>query len=155
MNTPEANRLSSILSRGRVEVAFHAADASEAIERLLRPALLTEGLSPELAGAACQGAMRREQTYSTVLGQLALPHVRLADLTRIVGSLGVNANGVYASLPEARIVIAFASPADGTAEHLRFLAQVAELFRTGDLAEQLLASPDASSLVALIRSREK
>lgn len=136
-------------------MAFHAADASEAIERLLRPALLTEGLSPELAGAACQGAMRREQTYSTVLGQLALPHVRLADLTRIVGSLGVNANGVYASLPEARIVIAFASPADGTAEHLRFLAQVAELFRTGDLAEQLLASPDASSLVAIIRSREK
>jgi mannitol/fructose-specific phosphotransferase system IIA component (Ntr-type) len=155
MNTPEAERLSSILSRGRVDVGFRAADADEAIEILLRPALLAEGLSQSLAEAACQAAKRREQTYSTVLGPLALPHVRFAELTRIVGSLGINADGVYACFPEARIVIAFASPVGGAAEHLRFLAQVAELFRSGDLAERLLAAPDAGSVIALIRSREK
>jgi mannitol/fructose-specific phosphotransferase system IIA component (Ntr-type) len=155
MSSPEAARLSSILSRGRVEVGFRAANADEAIDLLLEPALVAEGLSQTLAEEACQAAKRREQTYSTVLGPVALPHARFAGLTRIVASLGINASGVYACSPEARVVIAFASPASGAAEHLRFLAQVAELFRSGDLVERLLASPDASSALALIRSREK
>ena len=94
-------------------------------------------------------------TCSTVIGPVALPHGRIAGLSLIVGSLGINAGGVYECSPEARVVIAFASPASGAAEHLRFLAQVAELFRSGDLVEQLVASPDADSVLALIRSRER
>ena len=155
MSSPETSRLSSILSRGRVEVGFRAEDAHQALELLLRPALETEGLSKPLADAACQAARRREETCSTVIGPVALPHARFAGLTRIVASLGINAEGVYACSSEARIVIAFASPASGAAEHLRFLAQVAELIRGGDLVERLLESPDADSALALIRSREK
>ena len=155
MSSPETSRLSSILSRGRIEVGFRASDADAALDLLLRPALEAEGLTKSLADAACQAAIRREQTCSTVIGPVALPHARFAGLSRIVGSLGVNPEGAYACSPDVRVVIAFASPASGAAEHLRFLAQVAELFRNGDLLEPLLASPDAASVLALIRSREK
>ena len=155
MSPLETSRLSSILQRGRVEVGFRAAGADEALERLLRPALEAEGLTGALADAGCDAAKRRELTCSTVIGPVALPHARIAGLSRIAGSLGINADGVYASSPEARVVIAFASPASGAAEHLRFLAQVAELFRSGELVEKLVASPDSESAVALIRSRER
>ena len=149
-------RLSAILARGRVEAGLRALSPEDAVEHLLRPVLLAEGFSERAADAALEGIRNREGAGSTSFGSVALPHARVAGLSRIVGALGVNAEGVYASGPPGiRVVLAFASPASATVEHLQFLAQVARLLRQEETVADLLEAPDGAALLSAIRRRER
>lgn len=149
-------RLSEVLARGRVEPAFRALSAEDAVDRLLRPVLLAEGFSAAAAGAALEGIRNRERAGSTSFGAVALPHARLAGLDRIVGALGVNGGGVYDSGPAGvRVVLAFASPAPDAVEHLQFLARVARLLRQEQTVADLLEARDEGELLEAIRRRER
>lgn len=149
-------RLSTILARGRVETGFRALSPEDAVEHLLRPVLLAEGFSAEAAAGALEGIRNREGAGSTSFGAVALPHARVPGLGRIVGSLGVNGAGVYDSGPSGiRVVLAFASPAAATVEHLQFLAQVARLLRQEEAVADLLEAGDEEKLLEAIRRRER
>ena len=149
-------RLSTILARGKVEAGFRALSPEDAVDRLLRPVLLAEGFSPEAADAALEGIRNREGAGSTSFGAVALPHARVGGLGRIVGALGANASGAFDSGPAGiRIVLAFASPASATVEHLQFLAQVARLLRQEETVADLLESRDPAELLEAIRRRER
>jgi len=149
-------RLSTILARGRIEVAFRALSPEDAVERLLRPVLLAEGFTAAAADGALEGIRNREGAGSTSFGSVALPHARVAGLGRIVGALALNGSGVYDSGPAGiRVVLAFASPASATVEHLQFLAQVARLLRQEETVASLLEAPDAAALLDAVRRRER
>jgi PTS system nitrogen regulatory IIA component len=149
-------RLSTILARGKVEAGFRALSPEDAVDRLLRPVLLAEGFSPEGTDAALEGIRNREGAGSTSFGAVALPHARVGGLGRIVGALGANASGVFDSGPAGiRIVLAFASPASATVEHLQFLAQVARLLRQEETVADLLDATDPGGLLEAIRRRER
>ncbi len=149
-------RLSTILARGKVEAGFRALSPEDAVDRLLRPVLLAEGFSPDAADAALDGIRNREGAGSTSFGAVALPHARVGGLGRIVGALGANASGVFDSGPAGiRIVLAFASPASATVEHLQFLAQVARLLRQEETVADLLDARDPAELLDAIRRRER
>ena len=149
-------RLSTILARGKVEAGFRAPSPEDAVDRLLRPVLLAEGFSPEAAGAALEGIRNREGAGSTSFGAVALPHARVGGLGRIVGALGANDSGVFESGPAGiRIILAFASPASATVEHLQFLAQVARLLRQEETVAELLDAKDQAGLLEAIRRRER
>jgi PTS system nitrogen regulatory IIA component len=149
-------RLSTILARGRIEVAFRALSPEDAVERLLRPVLLAEGFTAAAADGALEGIRNREGAGSTSFGSVALPHARVSGLGRIVGALALNGSGVYDSGPPGiRVVLAFASPASATVEHLQFLAQVARLLRQEETVSDLLDAPDAAALLEAIRRRER
>ena len=149
-------RLSTILARGKVEAGFRALSPEDAVDRLLRPVLLAEGFSPGAADAALDGIRNREGAGSTSFGAVALPHARVGGLGRIVGALGANASGVFDSGPAGiRIVLAFASPASATVEHLQFLAQVARLLRQEETVADLLDAKDPAELLDAIRRRER
>ena len=149
-------RLSAILARGRIEPGFCALSPEDAVERLLRPVLLSEGFSPAATDGAIEGIRNREGAGSTSFGSVALPHARVPGLGRIVGALGLNAGGVFESGPPGiRVVLAFASPASATVEHLQFLAQVARLLRQEETVSELLEAGDAADLLETIRRRER
>lgn len=149
-------RLSAILARGRVEAGFRAPSPEDAVDRLLRPVLLAEGFSADAADRAIDGVRNREGAGSTSFGSVALPHARVTGLGRIVGAMGVSSRGVYESGPAGiRVVLAFASPASATVEHLQFLAQVARLLRQEETVDELLEAADAEALLEAIRRRER
>ena len=149
-------RLSAILARGRVEAGFRALSPEDAVERLLRPVLLAEGFSVASASGALEGIRNREGAGSTSFGSVALPHARVSGLGRIVGALGLNPAGVYESGPAGiRVILAFASPASATVEHLQFLAQVARLLRQEEAVVDLLEAGDEAALLDAIRRRER
>jgi mannitol/fructose-specific phosphotransferase system IIA component (Ntr-type) len=148
-------RLSAILSRGRVETGFRALSPEDAVDHLLRPVLIGEGFSPAAADGALDGIRNREGAGSTSFGSVALPHARVGGLGRIVGALGLNVDGVYDSGPAGiRVVLAFASPASATVEHLQFLAQVARLLRQEETVADLLEARDDAAVLEAIRRRE-
>ncbi len=151
-------RLSQLLDAERISLGFRAHTQDDAVERLLGPALGREGFSAAGVEAALEAIRNRERAGSTIVGNVALPHARIAGLRRIVVAMGLNAAGVYESGPlSARAVLAFASPERATVEHLRFLAQVAQLFRSEDLVAELLsAAPQgADAVLTILRSRER
>lgn len=148
--------LSAILARGKVEAGFRAPSPEDAVDQLLRPVLLSEGFSPEAASAALSGIRNRERSGATAFGAVALPHARVGGLGRIVGALGANVSGVYDSGPPGvRVVLAFASPASATVEHLQFLAQVARLLRQEETVAALLEATDPAGLLEAIRRQER
>jgi mannitol/fructose-specific phosphotransferase system IIA component (Ntr-type) len=151
-----ANRLSSILERGEVLLSFRAATPEEAVERLLKPRLLGEGFSEASADAGIEAILNREKSGSTVFGNVALPHARIPGLKRIVASLGLNGDGVFESGPSGtRVILAFASPDKAAVEHLKFLAQFAQIFRNDDVVRELLEGKDEAEVLAILRSRER
>jgi mannitol/fructose-specific phosphotransferase system IIA component (Ntr-type) len=154
--TTVETRLSAILARGRIETGFRALSPEDAVDQLLRPVLLAEGFSPAAADGALEGIRNREGAGSTSFGSVALPHARVPGLGRIVGALGLNGDGVYgAGPPGIRVVLAFASPASATVEHLQFLAQVARLLRQEETVADLLESTDGATILEAIRRRER
>ncbi|HYN44334.1 MAG TPA: PTS sugar transporter subunit IIA [Thermoanaerobaculia bacterium] len=149
-------RLSAVLSRGRVQARFRSLSPEDAVDHLLRPVLLLEGFSPEATDGALDGIRNREGAGSTSFGSVALPHARVGGLGRIVAALGVNVDGVYESGPAGiRVILAFASPASATVEHLQFLAQVARLLRQEETVAELLEAADETTLLDAIRRRER
>jgi mannitol/fructose-specific phosphotransferase system IIA component (Ntr-type) len=153
---PVETSLSAILARGKVDIGFRAPSPEDAVDQLLRPVLLAEGFPPEAAGAALEAIRNRERSGSTSFGAVALPHARVGGLGRIVGALGANSSGVYDSGPTGiRVVLAFASPASATVEHLQFLAQVARLLRREETVADLLGAADPAGLLEVIRRRER
>lgn len=151
-------RLSRILDVEGVRLEFRAATPDDAVERLLGPVLIREGFAPEAASSALEAIRNRERAGSTIVGNVALPHARVSGLRRIVASMGLNAEGVFESGPMAtRVVLAFASPERSTVEHLRFLAQVAQIFRADDVVPALLAACGSGpeDVLQVLRNRER
>lgn len=148
-------RLSDVLAVGSIQVGFRSPDTEQAVNRLLRPALEAGGLASASVEAALQAVCTRERSCSTVIGALALPHARVIGLAHIVGSLGLNSEGVYEAEGTIRAVLAFVSPASDSVGHLRFLARIAELIRLPKFLDELQASKSSESALALIRSLER
>lgn len=148
-------RLSALLSGGHVHPGFRAADVDDAVDRLLTPLLKAERLADDAIATALAAVRAREAAGSTLAGPVAIPHARIGSLGRIVAALGLNREGVYDGEPEPQIVLVFASPAAAPAEHLRFLAGVAQIFRRDDVVDELLAASTPDHAVEAIRSRER
>jgi mannitol/fructose-specific phosphotransferase system IIA component (Ntr-type) len=148
-------RLSDVLSNGIVRTGFRCADVEEAVRTLLLPLLSREGLSGDAVAAALKAVLNRECQAPTLVGAVALPHARIAGLGRIVAGLGVNPSGVFADDDPVRLVLAFATPAGASAEHLKFLARAAQLLRDEESRGLIVSAWDPMSLLAAIRSRER
>lgn len=153
MSTRSEPKLSDVL--GALVPALRCADLDEALKRLLVPGLTAAGLAPDGIGLVLDSIRQRERVGSTAMGPVALPHGRVPGLDRMVAGLGANAQGVFEGDEKTTFVLAFASPASSAAEHLRFLARAAQLFRDDEARERLLSASDPEAMLAAVRSVEK
>jgi len=109
--------------------------------------------------AALTAILAREEAGSTVIGPgLALPHARLAGISRIAAAVGICPTGVVEPRLDGgpiKLFVLFLGPADNMKEHLAFLASVSALFQVEGLVDALtqLNSPDA--VLEKIRQTEK
>jgi PTS system nitrogen regulatory IIA component len=92
----------------------------------------------------------RERLASTALGHgVAIPHARMAGLTRARGALVLLDRAVPFAAPDARpvdLVFAMAVPDDDVAGHLAHLGEVAERFSDADFRDSLRAAGDDGDL---------
>jgi mannitol/fructose-specific phosphotransferase system IIA component (Ntr-type) len=148
MNDVLPASLSEILGGEDVVVGLRTETLREAVSRLLAKA----GTTPESVAAVVDVVMKREAEGSTCMPPVALPHGRTNEVTRIVAGLGINPEGVVRDRPEMTIVLAFVSPVDASSLHLRFLSGVAKLLRRESVVAELLAAPDPSAVLEIIRA---
>lgn len=139
--------LASLLSPDRVRHALTVADKRELLH--IMAAVLAGGgnATPEAVHAAL---LEREALGSTGLGGgLALPHGRLAGISRPVGAFAQLAADLdFNALDRrpVRLVFALAVPADAAGEHLQILAGLARRFHDKTLCQRLLGAKTAEEL---------
>jgi PTS system nitrogen regulatory IIA component len=144
-------RLSNVLNEEAVAIDFRAPSVAEAVPALMEPALRRAAIPLEQQHAILQAIEVREQCASTVLPPVALPHARCPEVDRIVAALAINRNGVLDNDHGVQILVSFVSPEKASAEHLRFLAGVAKLFRTREAIEELLDARSPAGVLDVLR----
>jgi mannitol/fructose-specific phosphotransferase system IIA component (Ntr-type) len=108
-------------------------------------------VSPNRVDEIVRCVLDREKAASTCAGPIALPHARTTGIPKIIASLGINRDGIYPG-GTARVILAFVSPQDAAAEHLRFLSSAAKTFRTSATLDQILAAMTPDDVLAALTS---
>lgn len=100
----------------------------------------------------------RERLGSTGIGQgIAIPHCRLENCKRVVGSLmtldeSINFDAIDGEPVDLLFVLIV--PQEATSEHLELLSQLAEKFNDRSLCDQLRACTEAQDLYHRIIASE-
>jgi mannitol/fructose-specific phosphotransferase system IIA component (Ntr-type) len=142
--------LETILRSGTVRVGYHTVDFASAVRGLLVPPLLEHGVSPAKVDSIIDCVLQREASGTTCSGLIALPHGRVAGIPRIVAGLGINRDGIYSG-GSARVMLAFVSPQDAAAEHLRFLSAAAKTFRDSARLDRILAAATPDQVLDILK----
>lgn len=121
------------------------------VETLAATGTMPSGREEEATGAV----VAREAEASTALLDIhvGIPHARLAGLRRAVTAIAVSPDGLYEAVPTVaiQVVALVLSPPAATADHLRTLTGVATLLRSETLRAALLAAPDGTAALAVLR----
>jgi mannitol/fructose-specific phosphotransferase system IIA component (Ntr-type) len=154
MTTASTGRVSTALESGLVSLAFRARDTEEAIRRLVLPLFDGTSGAQQKGPAAVDAILARERSGSTALGRVAIPHGRLSGVGRIFAALALNPQGTVEGA-DISVMLAFVSPSEAAAEHLRFLSAAAQLLRDDDTVEAMLHAATAEAVLDIVRRRER
>jgi PTS system nitrogen regulatory IIA component len=138
-----------LLPAERVRTDLAAADKAGLIEQLAR--LLAGDGDPAIARDALAA---RERLGSTGLGHgVAIPHGRSAKIDEACAAFVRLAAPVDFGADDGRpvdLVAALLVPAHFTDQHLKLLAELAELFSDVEVTQALRSAPDATALRAVL-----
>lgn len=104
-----------------------------------------------------ESLLERERLGSTGMGQgIAIPHARVAGLTRILGVfVRLESPIPYEAIDEQTVDLVFLllTPEEAGADHLKALATVSRLLRSQTACEKLRAANKSEVLYALLTER--
>ncbi|MGN9763491.1 fructose-specific PTS transporter subunit EIIC [Streptomyces sp. SD31] len=149
-----AEVLSGYLTERTVKVELGAADKESAIRELAELSARTGKVAD--VGELVATALRREAQGTTGLGEeIAIPHAKTDAVTAPVVAFARSAEGVeWGSLDgtKARLIFMIAVPeAAAGDEHLRILALLSRKLMDPGFLERLLAAPDESAVLGVLR----
>lgn len=129
-----------------------AGSKKKALENLSE--ILSESLMSAPAEQIFEHLVARERLGSTGLGAgVALPHSRLADIQEPIGALITLATPIDYDSPDEQpvdIIFCLLVPEDANEEHLKLLAELAELFTEANMCDQIRDATSASEILNLI-----
>jgi PTS system nitrogen regulatory IIA component len=102
----------------------------------------------------------REELMSTGIGHgIAIPHVRIASVTDLVGAVGISSEGIqnYQSLDDepVRILIMLAAAYDQHAKYLKALSYISAKLKKEEIRNILMRSGDARAVYDLLTLGEQ
>jgi sodium/potassium-transporting ATPase subunit alpha len=124
-------------------------DFSEAIETLCRRSALAELASRFHDRNADQGNER----YSHIGDGIAIPHLRVENLSSPELILGLSPEGISCNNEKIKIILLIATPAEQPAQHLQLLQRLSSLLPA--IRDDLLAQRDPVSLLKVIGRAEQ
>ncbi|HEY0178472.1 MAG TPA: PTS sugar transporter subunit IIA [Dokdonella sp.] len=141
---------SDLLAAARVRAALPVRDKTDLVERL-------SGLLADDGDAAVvrEALAARERLGTTALGHgVAIPHGRSAEIREARAAFVRLAEPIEFGADDGRpvdLIAALVVPAHFTDQHLKLLAELAELFSDTSTTAALRSAPDADTLLALLR----
>ena len=145
------NRLSAILPASQVLVDVDASSKKRVFEHA---GLLFENQHAIARATVTDNLFARERLGSTGLGHgVAIPHGRIKGLREAVGVLIRLKAPILFDAPDGKpvsLLFVLLVPDQANDLHLQLLSELAQLFSSRVLREQLLAAPDAQTLHRLL-----
>jgi PTS system nitrogen regulatory IIA component len=143
--------LEDILAENGVVAGLKATSKKHLFNELARLASEACGIP---ARAIFEAVLERERLGSTgVGGGVAIPHARLAGLTKIIGIFARLDSPIdFEALDDQPVDLVFLllAPEDAGADHLKALARVSRVLRRLEVRERVRAAPDAEAIRALM-----
>jgi PTS system nitrogen regulatory IIA component len=143
--------IGDLVERAAISPRVTAPGKRQALSVIAEIAARNFGLKP---GEVLDALLEREAAGSTGVGYgVAVPHARLAGLTRLRGVFIRLEKAVDFQAVDDRpvdLIFALFAPPDASGEHLRALARVSRVLRQADLREQLRKAHGADAIQALL-----
>jgi PTS system nitrogen regulatory IIA component len=131
--------------------ALRVNSKKQALQELAANAARLTGLE---AAAIFEALLQRERLGSTGIGEgIAIPHGKLAGLTRIFGLVARLERPIdFEALDGQHVDVLFLllAPEGAGADHLKALSRVARVLREPGLVERVRATRDAAALYAIM-----
>jgi PTS system nitrogen regulatory IIA component len=157
-------RLADLLTVERIDTDLAVDDKGEALRAMAT--LLANGLYASASGPEGWGnraptvedvrrvLAERESVASTGVGEgVAIPHGRLPGLTRFVGALGIQRDGVAFDAIDGRpasILFALVGPDRAAGEHLKALARISRVLRDESVRARLLRTTEPQAALDIV-----
>jgi PTS system nitrogen regulatory IIA component len=143
--------LSDLLPQDAVLPALKVNSKKQALQEIAERAAALTGVGER---EIFDTLLQRERLGSTGVGNgIAIPHGKLAKLSRIVGLFARLARPIdFEALDEQPVDLVFLllAPENAGADHLKALARIARHLREPGVAAKLRASPDKTALYAVL-----
>ncbi len=144
--------IEDLLSPERVQCHTASTSKKRALEKLSE--LLATGSSSLTANEIFDSLLNRERLGSTGLGHgVAIPHGRSAGTQQAIAAMVTLDNGVDYDAPDHQpvdILFALVVPEESTDEHLKTLAQLAQMFSDQEMTGDIRDCRDADCMLSLI-----
>lgn len=148
--------LATVLLPDRIRVPLLAQTKAELIAELVQ--IMAEAGDVTDPKSALDAVLKRESERTTGIGYgLAIPHGKLAGVTRLVIAAGKPANPVDFQSLDGRpvtFIVLLLSPPDQTSAHIQALAKISRLMNLEDFRKSIEAATSATDLHAAIAQAE-
>lgn len=151
--------LVDILTKDQILTDLQAKDRWEAIDELISNLVATGKIQPQHREAIAAVVKKRETSMSTGIGfGIGIPHASTDLITQVVGALGRSKHGInFDALDNqpVNLVMLFLVPQGQFQKHLHTLANIAKILHKAEFRSALEKSPDAESMLAVIKEQGK
>lgn len=129
-------------------------EKDEAIRRLLDSC---KGIGKRLKESAWESVLEREQQGGTFVGEdVAIPHARIAGLSRPLMAVGIGREGIQdqGAGRKVRIMMLLLSPVDPPESHLEMLGLISRMARDDQWRKDVLAAGKSAEIMTATRTWE-
>ena len=156
--TVDLSKLKALFSVDRVVFPLQTSTKKEVVEELAGALVVTDQLNKDDLPKFVKEIMAREALGTTAIGRgIAIPHVRTALSSGLVGVLGFSRDGVnFDSLDKqpTHAVFMLASPMADKDSQIRILGRIAAVANHGNFLNFLLQCRSAQDVVDLLEEIE-
>ena len=149
-------KITDFLTEDMVVAALAGVSKTEVIEELA--GVVAEHHREIDHARLVQALEDRERLNSTALGEgVAIPHGKLAGVTRVVAAFGRSLGGVdFSSLDgkPTHLFFLLVAPEDSAGAHLKALARISRLLKDETFRARLMRAVDAHDLYQTIRTED-
>ena len=126
-------KFADFVNSGAIRADLAAEDKEEVIRELAGALVSAGAISEDDLEGIVKAVMKREELGSTGIGRgVAVPHTKHPSVSRLVGTVGVSAEGLdFNSLDGEKVQLFFLliSPPDRPGDHLRALENISRQLR--------------------------
>jgi mannitol/fructose-specific phosphotransferase system IIA component (Ntr-type) len=151
-------RLSDFIVREAV-IPSLTANTKEGVIREMVHSLLASGrIQSADVDEIVRAILKREMLGSTAIARgVAIPHAKHASIKRLIGTIGIHANGVGFDSKDGspvHVIVMIVSPEDRPGDHLRALDSVSRALRNEQFVTRIREGGTVEAINQLIDSPE-
>jgi len=158
LQTGQLMKLSEIITEELVVENLSAKNSREVIRELVRKLVDTGQVPPEKERAAINGLMQREKRASTgIANALAVPHIRVAYVDRVVGVVGRAGAGIDFGAIDGEpteIFLLFLIPKEPEGLAVNFMSHVVQMIRKPHFTSFVRQAGTAAEILDVLRDAE-